>query len=71
MPCSQQKPKLTNGQIEVLQLMTSGLRRKQIAHQLEVTEGAIQARLAGAKRRLGASNSAQAVKVALNFGLIS
>lgn len=71
MPCSQQKPKLTDGQIEVLQLMTSGLSRKQIAHQLGVTESAIQSRLAAAKRRLGASNSAQAIRLALRFGLIS
>lgn len=71
MNFGQETPKLTSGQIEVLQLMTSGLRRKEIAFKLDVTEGAIQARLAGAKRKLGASNTAQAVKLALHFGLIS
>ena len=61
---------LTNAEIEALRMVKEGLRLKQIAHELGVSEGAIKQRLKNAKSKLGANTSAQAATLASDFGLI-
>lgn len=61
---------LTPAEIEALRLVKSGLRMKQIAHELGVTEGAVKQRLKNAKLKLGASTGAQAATKAESFNLI-
>lgn len=61
---------LTNAELEALRLVRDGLRHKQIAYQLGVTEGAIKQRLRNAKAKLNASTVTQAAASAHEFGLI-
>ena len=61
---------LTDAELEALRFVKQGLRLKQIAHDLGVSEGAIKQRLKNAKLKLGASTSAQAAAMASDFGLI-
>ncbi|MBL4812995.1 MAG: autoinducer binding domain-containing protein [Rhodobacteraceae bacterium] len=61
---------LTNAELEALKMLKAGMRLKQIAHELGVTEGAIKQRLRNAKRKLSAATSAQAASLASDFGLI-
>ncbi len=56
--------RLTNAELEALRLVRDGLRLKEIAFQLGVSEGAIKQRLAGAKRKLGARTNSQAATIA-------
>ncbi|NBD28539.1 MAG: LuxR family transcriptional regulator [Alphaproteobacteria bacterium] len=61
---------LTAAEIEALGMVKRGLRLKQVAHELGVTEGAIKQRLKNAKTKLNAQTSAQAAAMASEFGLI-
>jgi len=61
---------LTPAEIEALSMVKRGLRLKQVAHDLGVTEGAIKQRLKNAKTKLNAQTSAQAAAMASEFGLI-
>ncbi|KAA9009510.1 LuxR family transcriptional regulator [Histidinibacterium aquaticum] len=61
---------ITQAELEALSMVKDGLRLKQIAHDLGVSEGAVKQRLKNAKRKLGAQTSAQAVTRAQEFGLI-
>ena len=61
---------LTNAELEALRLVKEGLRLKEIAYQLGVSEGAIKQRLAGAKRKFGAKTNAHAATIATEFRLI-
>lgn len=61
---------LTPAELEALRMVKDGLRLKQIAHELGVTEGAIKQRLSNAKRKLGATTGAQAATRASDYGLI-
>lgn len=61
---------LTNAEIEVLKMVKDGLRLKQIAHDLGVTEGAVKQRLKNAKLKLGAQTGPQATTLASSYGLI-
>lgn len=61
---------LTAAEIEALRLVKEGLRLKQIAHRLGVTEGAVKQRLKNAKLKLGATTGAQAASRAADFNLI-
>jgi len=61
---------LTNAELEALLMVKQGLRMKQIAHELGVSEGAIKQRLRNAKLKLNAATSAQAAAKASGFGLI-
>jgi LuxR family transcriptional regulator len=63
-------PNLTMAEIEALRMVGDGLRLKQIAHELGVTEGAVKQRLKNAKLKLGAATGAQAASMAKRFGLI-
>lgn len=61
---------LTQAELEALRMVKDGMRLKQIAHDLGVTEGAVKQRLKNAKTKLGAATGAQAAALANEFGLI-
>ncbi len=58
------EPALTAAEIEALQMQAGGLRLKQIAGQLGISESAVKARLNNAKRKLGAKTLTQASSIA-------
>lgn len=55
---------LTAAEIEALKLQSSGMRLKQIAAALGISESAVKARLKNAKRKLGAKTPSQAASIA-------
>jgi len=61
---------LTAAELEALGMVKDGMRLKQIAHVLGVSEGAVKQRLKNAKDKLGAATSTQAAALASGFGLI-
>jgi LuxR family transcriptional regulator len=61
---------ITPAEIEALRLIKDGLRLKQIAYQLGVTEGAVKQRLKSARVKLDAKTGAEAISRASSFGLI-
>jgi LuxR family transcriptional regulator len=61
---------ITEAELEALRMVKEGMRLKQIAHLLGVSEGAVKQRLRNAKRKLGAQTGPQAVTMATEFGLI-
>jgi LuxR family transcriptional regulator len=61
---------LTNAELEALGMVKQGMRLKQIAHEIGVTEGAVKQRLKNAKLKLRAQTSAQAATLAHEFALI-
>jgi len=61
---------LTKAELEALSMVRDGLRVKQIAYNLDVSEGAVKQRLKNAKTKLGAHTSAQAAAMVGEFGLI-
>lgn len=61
---------LTPAELEALRMVKGGLRLKQIAHVLGVSEGAVKQRLKNAKSKLGAHTSAQAAAMAGDYGLL-
>ncbi|PVA08026.1 helix-turn-helix transcriptional regulator [Thalassorhabdomicrobium marinisediminis] len=61
---------LTAAELEALKMVMDGLRLKQIAHALGVTEGAVKQRLKNAKTKLNAQTSAQAAAMVKEFNLI-
>ena len=64
------EPNLTAAEIEVLQMQAGGLRLKQIAGQLGISESAIKARLNNAKKKLGARTLTQASSIASSRHII-
>ncbi|MEO5621498.1 MAG: LuxR C-terminal-related transcriptional regulator [Cypionkella sp.] len=58
------EPALTPAEIEVLRLQSAGLRQKQIAERLGISESAVKARMTNAKRKLGAQTQSQAASIA-------
>ncbi len=60
---------LTDAELEALRLVKDGLRLKEIAYELGVSEGAIKQRLAGAKKKLGARTNSHAASLALEYRL--
>lgn len=58
------EPNLTAAEIEALQLQSQGLRLKQIAGRLGISESAVKARLNNVKRKLGAKTQSQAASIA-------
>jgi LuxR family transcriptional regulator len=58
------EPTLTAAEIEALKLQSQGLRLKQIAAQLGISESAVKARLNNVKRKLGAKTQSQAASMA-------
>jgi LuxR family transcriptional regulator len=61
---------ITKAELEVLKMIKNGQRIKQIAHELQVSEGAIKQRLKNAKLKLDAKTGPQAAALAAQFGLI-
>lgn len=61
---------LTPAELQALGMVKQGMRLKQIAHLLGITEGAVKQRLKNAKVKLGAQTNAQAAALANEFGLI-
>lgn len=61
---------LTRAELEVLEMIKNGKRIKQIAHELQVSEGAIKQRLKNAKLKLDAKTGPQAAALASQYGLI-
>ena len=61
---------LTTAELEALTMFKDGLRLKQIAFNLSVTEGAVKQRLKNAKIKLNAQTSTQAATLARQFKLI-
>lgn len=57
-------PLLTAAEIEALKMQSEGLRLKQIAYELGISESAVKARLNNAKRKLGAKTQSQAASIA-------
>lgn len=55
---------LTAAEIEALKLQSEGLRLKQIADRLGISESAVKARLNNVKRKLGARTQSQAASIA-------
>ena len=61
---------ITEAELEALGMIIKGMRLKEIAFQLGVTEGAVKQRLKNAKSKLGATTSAQAASLASSLGLV-
>lgn len=59
-----EEPTLTAAEIEALKMQSSGLRLKQIADRLGISESAVKARLNNVKRKLGAKTQSQAASIA-------
>lgn len=64
------EPSLTAAEIRALALQGQGLRLKQVASQLGISESAVKARLNNAKRKLGAKTLSQAATIAAARRLI-
>ncbi len=60
----EEEPGLTGAEIEALRLQAEGLRLKQIAALLGISESAVKARLNNVKRKLGARTQSQAASIA-------
>ena len=58
------EPILTAAEVEALKLQSQGMRLKQIAAQLGISESAVKARLNNVKRKLGAKTQSQAASIA-------
>ena len=58
------EPALTAAEVEALKMQAEGLRLKQIAAKLGISESAVKARLNNAKRKLGAKTQSQATSIA-------
>jgi len=61
---SEDERSLTAAEIEALKLQSEGLRLKQIADRLGISESAVKARLNNVKRKLGAKTQSQAASIA-------
>lgn len=61
---------LTKAELEALSMVKAGQRLKEIAFELNVSEGAIKQRLKNAKLKLGAKTGTQAAALANQYGLI-
>lgn len=59
---------LTPAELEALTMVRDGMRLKQIAHDLGISEGAVKQRLRSAKTKLGAQTSAQAAAMIGEYG---
>lgn len=61
---AEDEPVLTAAEVEALRMQAEGMRLKQIAHALGISESAVKARLNNAKRKLGAKTQSQAASIA-------
>lgn len=63
-------PGLTKAEIEVLGMLASGMKLKEIAYLLSISESAVKLRLSNARNKLDARTNTQAVGRAKEFGWI-
>lgn len=68
--CKAPPQNLTQAEKVALSMVRDGLRLKQIAYELGVSEGAVKQRLKNAKSKLNAQTGAQAAAMASSLGLI-
>jgi DNA-binding NarL/FixJ family response regulator len=61
---------LSSREIEVLQLVATGLRNKEIAYQLQVSEATVNAHVKHILEKLNATDRTHAVTTALRRGII-
>jgi len=61
---------LTRAQTEALRLLARGMRLKEIAHALDISESAVKLRLKGAMARMDARTPVQAASIAAARGLL-
>jgi DNA-binding NarL/FixJ family response regulator len=61
---------LSSREMEVLQLLMSGKRNKDIAHQLGITEATVKSHVSAILMRLNVSDRTEAVVTALRRGLV-
>jgi len=61
---------LTSAELEAVSMVRDGKRLKEIAFDLNITEGAVKQRLKNAKVKLGAKTGTQAAALASQYGLI-
>ena len=66
-----QPPRLSPRQLEILSLMTHGLRNKQIAHRLGISETTVKTHLRVIYAQLGVTSRTEAAAEALRRGLVS
>ena len=66
----QQEERLTKAQSEALRLLSQGMRLREIAHALDISESAVKARLKSAMARMHARTPAQAATIASKRGLL-
>jgi LuxR family transcriptional regulator len=66
----QQEEGLTKAQSEALRLLSQGMRLREIAHALDISESAVKARLKSAMARMHARTPAQAATIASKRGLL-
>lgn len=64
------RPDLTSREIEVLQLIAAGLRNKEIAYELDISEATVNAHVKHILEKLSATDRTQAVTTALRRGII-
>ena len=64
------RPDLTSREIEVLQVIAAGLRNKEIAYQLNISEATVNAHVKHILEKLNATDRTQAVTTALRRGII-
>jgi DNA-binding NarL/FixJ family response regulator len=64
-------PSLTGRETQVLQLLRLGISNKEIARQLEVSEGTVKAHVREILSKLGAISRTEAVNLALQRGLLT
>ncbi|MBD3764122.1 MAG: autoinducer binding domain-containing protein [Rhodobacterales bacterium] len=63
-------PPLTRAQTDALRLLSRGMRLKEIAHALDISESAVKLRLKGAMARMEARTPVQAASLAAARGLL-
>ncbi len=63
-------PDITSREIEVLQRIASGLRNKEVAHQLRISEATVNAHIKHILVKLNATDRTHAVMIALRRGII-
>jgi two-component system NarL family response regulator len=64
------RPDLTSREIEVLQLIAAGMRNKEIAYKLDISEATVNAHVKHILEKLNATDRTQAVTTALRRGII-
>ena len=70
LPVDGRLGRLTARQLQVLALLADGLRYREVAACLSISDGQVQRHVARAVARVGVSNAAELVAVAVSEGLV-